>query len=135
MTLVASMKCMDGLILAADTEEATYESPALKTTAEKLRVLYTPIINPSANECHSIRSNRIAKRLSSRAQRRISSTTNSALRLNSPPQICSGSSGSGSRTGASGFSIGEGGSLIGGGIGSAGVRRKNGSSGGAPNSV
>ncbi|MGA8617731.1 MAG: hypothetical protein WB660_04330 [Candidatus Sulfotelmatobacter sp.] len=39
-----------------------------------------------------------------------------------PVQICSGSSGSGSRTGASGFSIGVGGSLIGGGIGSAGVR-------------
>src|ERR1700733_13158501 len=37
-------------------------------------------------------------------------------------QICSGSSGSGSRTGASGFSIGLGGSLIGDGIGSAGVR-------------
>ena len=38
-------------------------------------------------------------------------------------QISSGSSGSGSRTGASGFSIGLGGSLIGGGIGSEGLRR------------
>ncbi len=38
-------------------------------------------------------------------------------------QICAGSSGSGSRTGASGFSGGFGGSLIGGGEGSAGARR------------
>jgi len=37
-------------------------------------------------------------------------------------QICPGSSGSGSRTGASGFSAGFGGSLIGAGIGSAGAR-------------
>jgi hypothetical protein len=48
------------------------------------------------------------------------------------PQICSGSSGSGSRTGASGFSIGLGGSLIGGGMGSAGVRMRNGGSVGIP---
>jgi hypothetical protein len=41
-----------------------------------------------------------------------------------PTQICSGSSGSGSRNGASGFSSGDGGSLIGGGIGSAGVRNR-----------
>lgn len=45
MTLVASMKCTDGLILAADTEEVIYESPALKTTAEKLRMLDTPIMS------------------------------------------------------------------------------------------
>jgi len=51
--------------------------------------------------------------------------------VNRLSQICSGSSGSGSRTGASGFSGGEGGSLIGGGMGSAGVRRRKGGSGGA----
>jgi hypothetical protein len=45
VTLVASMKCTDGLILAADTEEVIYEPPTLKTTAEKLRVLDTPIIS------------------------------------------------------------------------------------------
>jgi 20S proteasome alpha/beta subunit len=44
MTLVASMKCTDGLILAADTEEVIEEAPLLKTTREKLRVLDTPII-------------------------------------------------------------------------------------------
>jgi hypothetical protein len=41
-------------------------------------------------------------------------------------QICCGSSGSGSRTGASGFPMGLGGSLIGGGIGSVGVRLETG---------
>jgi hypothetical protein len=50
-------------------------------------------------------------------------------------QICSGSSGSGSRTGASGFSMGLGGSLIGGGMGSAGVRRRNGGRAGTPGVV
>lgn len=43
MTLIASMKCVDGLILAADTEETIPE--ALKTSTEKLRVLDIPAIS------------------------------------------------------------------------------------------
>jgi hypothetical protein len=74
--------------------------------------------------CHALRIG--VCELEGSLDQRITTTTN---------QICSGSSGSGSRTGASGFSIGEGGSLIGGGIGSAGVRRRKGGSVGIPNFV
>ena len=74
--------------------------------------------------CHALRIG--VCELEGSLHQRITTTTN---------QICSGSSGSGSRTGASGFSIGEGGSLIGGGIGSAGVRRRKGGSVGIPNFV
>jgi hypothetical protein len=45
LTLIASMKCSDGLILAADTEEVISEPPLLRTRREKLRVLQRPGIS------------------------------------------------------------------------------------------
>jgi hypothetical protein len=45
LTLIASLRCTDGLILAADTEEVIEEAPLLKTRREKLRILDIPIIS------------------------------------------------------------------------------------------
>jgi hypothetical protein len=39
LTLIASMKCHGGLIMAADTEEVMSEPPLLRSNREKLRVL------------------------------------------------------------------------------------------------
>lgn len=39
MTLIASLKCADGLVLAADSEEVISEPPLLRTHKEKLRNL------------------------------------------------------------------------------------------------
>jgi len=44
LTLIASLNCMDGLLLAADTEEVILQPPLLKTRREKLRVLRTPVL-------------------------------------------------------------------------------------------
>jgi hypothetical protein len=45
LTLIASLRCSDGLILAADTEEVITEPPLLRTRREKIRVLETPAIS------------------------------------------------------------------------------------------
>lgn len=45
LTLIASLKCVDGLVLAADSEEVISEPPLLRTHREKLRVLQTAIIS------------------------------------------------------------------------------------------
>src|SRR5436309_2819828 len=45
LTLIASLKCTDGLILAADTEEVITEPPLLRTRREKLRILQTPAMS------------------------------------------------------------------------------------------
>jgi hypothetical protein len=44
LTLIASMRCTDGLILGADTEEVISEPPLLRTRREKIRVLETPAV-------------------------------------------------------------------------------------------
>jgi hypothetical protein len=45
LTLIASLRCVDGLILGADTQEVISEPPLLKTTREKLRVLRNPVVS------------------------------------------------------------------------------------------
>jgi hypothetical protein len=45
LTLIASLKCHDGLVLAADSEEVISEPPLLRTHREKLRVLQTAVIS------------------------------------------------------------------------------------------
>lgn len=45
LTLIASMKCTDGLVMAADTEEVILEPPMLRTRREKLRILESPVIS------------------------------------------------------------------------------------------
>lgn len=45
LTLIASLKCSDGLVLAADSEEVISEPPLLRTHKEKLRILQTAVMS------------------------------------------------------------------------------------------